>query len=236
MSDSKAFYVIAAVSAIAIIALVIIAFVMNKPSKNQPNDAACTDGSTCASGYCDPESHTCADQPCGTTGDPCTSASNCCSQICGSDGTCAAGDRFIAVTGGYNITSSGFGSPFDTPEACQATCTGSCLGYTYFHNKTCSTTSSMPSVPYYTDPGDTSYVKQTNGQTLVLPGTFVGDFGGVFVAKNGVSDCDAACKKAGSSSCVGYSFDPNGSKCYLASDLSMLNVGSKDPSITSYIL
>ncbi len=235
MSDSKAFYVIAAVSAIAIIALVIIAFVMNRPSKNQPNGAACTDDSACASGYCD--SGACADKPCGTTGDPCTGASNCCSQICGSDGMCAEGDRFIAVTGGYNITSSGFGSPFDTPEACQATCTGSCLGYTYFHNNTCSTTTSMPSVPSYTDPGDTSYVKQTSGQTLVLPGAFVGNYtGGVFVAKNGKSDCEAACKKAGSSSCVAYSYDQSENKCYLASDLNKLSAGSQDPSIAAYIL
>jgi hypothetical protein len=206
------------------------AYLSNKSPTNQQNGAACITAKECASGYCD--GNACADKPCVTQGLPCTDNSNCCTQSCGTNGLCAAGDTFQAVSGGYNITSSGTGqNTSDSPAACEATCTGDCIGYTYFDNTgTCSITNSMRNPPIYTD-GATSYLKKKGGQTLVLPGTFIGSAQQPYSNKS-VDECKNMC----TGTCAGYSYDSSNGDCWLATDLTLLSGESQDVKITSYIL
>jgi hypothetical protein len=222
--------VVIVIAVVVFIGLGVYAYLSNKSPTNQQNGAACTTAKECASGYCDGDA--CADKPCVTQGLPCTDNSNCCTQSCGTNGLCAAGDTWVTVPGGYNISSSGAGqNTSDSPSACEATCTGDCIGYTYFDAKTCSTVKSMPSTPLYTD-GATSYLKKKGGQTLVLPGTFIGSAQQPY-SKKSVDECKKMCQ---STQCAGFSYDLSNGDCWLATDLTLLSGETQDVNITSYIL
>jgi hypothetical protein len=222
--------VVIIIAVVVFVGLGVFAYLSNKSPTNQQNGATCSTNKECASGYCKDQLE-CADPPCVTQGLPCTSDSNCCSQSCGVNGMCAPGDTWVTVPGGYNISLSGAGeNQSDSPSACEATCTGDCIGYTYFDAKTCSTVNSMPSTPLYTD-GATSYLRKKGGQTLVLPGTFIGSVN--FTSTKTVDDCKNMCLNT---QCAGYSYNPTNGHCWQATDLTQLSSTPQDVNITTYIL
>ena len=225
--------VIVGIAVIAIIAIVVVAYVMNKSPTNTPDGKSCVTNKECASGSCN--DGTCGPPPCTVSGLPCTSDSNCCSGAhCLPSGMCSQPDSWVAVSG-YNVSATGGAQESSKSLAeCEAECIDDCLAITYFpgaddNSGGCAVVKSMPAMPLNT-PDATSYFKKSANKTLTLPRSFVGQ-GGRSYQNTDVAACDTMCKQAGTS-CVAYSVDSN-KTCWLAPNLDLLNTGDNS---TSYVL
>jgi len=219
------------VAIVAIIAILVVFIMSNRAPTNVPNGGTCTSDKQCLSKYCnktDPVNPVCDCAPDGTA---CDSTVSCCGTC--KDGKCYSdpGVTWISVPG-YNVSSSGIGQiSADDETTCETKCGENCIGISYFNDeKTCTLVNSLPTNNFYND-GVTTYMKKTSNK-ITIPGTFVGQTSAGTYNDKTLDECSSLC----TDSCVAYSYDSSTNKCWLANDLNLFGVGSKDTNITTYIL